>query len=303
MQKKIAPSRQLVLFVVGIAVLVGIFFLAKHYKDGNISFTQNRGDNTPIDIETLGEASDKDTDNDGLLDWEETLLGYDPENPDTDGDSVNDGDEVAAERSFFQEQLETSDITFPPTQTGLFARDLYTTIALLRQKGELNSASIENLSSLASGYIVAGFDQTEYTIADITTSDNDATNVLLYASGYATVIENYTPAAIGDPSTAFITAVTDDNEESLTALAPIITEHAEALQGFLALTVPADAVSLHLEIVNSISDVITDLEGMEQYFTDPILAFSGGLRYEIDMEEIAQALVAINSRYFTKFMN
>ncbi len=37
----------------------------------------------------------KDSDGDGLLDWEEKIYGTDPQNPDTDGDGYKDGDEIA----------------------------------------------------------------------------------------------------------------------------------------------------------------------------------------------------------------
>ncbi|MRI01964.1 Ig-like domain-containing protein, partial [Kriegella sp. EG-1] len=37
---------------------------------------------------------DLDSDNDGLLDTEEEIIGTDPNNPDTDGDRINDGQEV-----------------------------------------------------------------------------------------------------------------------------------------------------------------------------------------------------------------
>jgi|SRR3989344_1943650 len=40
----------------------------------------------------------EDTDNDGLPSWEETLFKTDPANPDTDGDGVNDGEEIKGGR-------------------------------------------------------------------------------------------------------------------------------------------------------------------------------------------------------------
>ncbi len=43
-------------------------------------------------------AYDLDSDSDGLKDWEETLWGTDPKNPDTDGDGTEDGSAVEAER-------------------------------------------------------------------------------------------------------------------------------------------------------------------------------------------------------------
>ncbi len=40
-----------------------------------------------------------DSDNDGLKDWEETMYRTDPKNPDTDGDTTPDGDEIAKNRN------------------------------------------------------------------------------------------------------------------------------------------------------------------------------------------------------------
>ena len=47
-----------------------------------------------IDGDGLGDACDDDTDGDGLDDEQEEALGTDPNNPDTDGDRLLDGDEV-----------------------------------------------------------------------------------------------------------------------------------------------------------------------------------------------------------------
>jgi len=40
-------------------------------------------------------AENKDTDRDGIFDWEEAFLGTDPFNPDTDGDGLSDPQEIA----------------------------------------------------------------------------------------------------------------------------------------------------------------------------------------------------------------
>ena len=43
----------------------------------------------------IGDNTDIDNDNDGLLDKEEEIYGAYPLNPDTDGDGINDGTEIA----------------------------------------------------------------------------------------------------------------------------------------------------------------------------------------------------------------
>jgi hypothetical protein len=44
--------------------------------------------------ETIIESQNKDTDSDGLKDWQEDLFRTDPANPDTDGDGFLDGEEI-----------------------------------------------------------------------------------------------------------------------------------------------------------------------------------------------------------------
>jgi len=63
-----------------------------------IGFYSKKGALSQINIfgvrETVIESQNKDTDNDGLRDWEEELLKTDPLNPDTDMDGYLDGEEI-----------------------------------------------------------------------------------------------------------------------------------------------------------------------------------------------------------------
>jgi hypothetical protein len=47
-----------------------------------------------FDKDGIGDNADLDDDNDGVLDIDEIELGLDPKNPDTDGDTVNDGQDA-----------------------------------------------------------------------------------------------------------------------------------------------------------------------------------------------------------------
>jgi hypothetical protein len=49
--------------------------------------------------QNLNISEEKDTDNDGLKDWEEVMWATDAENPDTDGDGTYDGEEIAQKRN------------------------------------------------------------------------------------------------------------------------------------------------------------------------------------------------------------
>lgn len=84
-KKSIAVS--LVVFVL---ILAGIgFFYFQRSTPGGVAIGKTETQETPDLL--------KDPDGDGLKNWEEAIWNTSPNNPDTDGDGVRDGDEVSIE--------------------------------------------------------------------------------------------------------------------------------------------------------------------------------------------------------------
>ncbi|OGD66657.1 hypothetical protein A2Z61_00915, partial [Candidatus Campbellbacteria bacterium RIFCSPLOWO2_02_35_12] len=92
-------------FRIAFAVLllaVAIGFLASrssHSQYGTIGILSVNNLNAEIQAEAIKNIAEKDSDRDGLKDWEEALWGSDPHNPDTDGDRTPDGEEVVVGRN------------------------------------------------------------------------------------------------------------------------------------------------------------------------------------------------------------
>lgn len=75
-----------VIIILGIILIIGgVVFVWKYAKKESL---------LGIKFEKRTEESFKDSDNDGLKDWEEELFHTNPLNPDTDGDGYLDGEEV-----------------------------------------------------------------------------------------------------------------------------------------------------------------------------------------------------------------
>ena len=73
----------LISILVAVFLAIGlILFIGTYSKKGVFSRT------------ALIESQDKDSDNDGLKDWEEELYKTSPYDPDTDGDGYLDGEEI-----------------------------------------------------------------------------------------------------------------------------------------------------------------------------------------------------------------
>ena len=84
------PSKKLVLIFVG-SVFIVIGFA---YATFNLTRKETYVATTLEATTTNSALLAKDGDSDGLKDWEEQLWKTDPYNPDTDGDGLNDGEEV-----------------------------------------------------------------------------------------------------------------------------------------------------------------------------------------------------------------
>ena len=89
-------SKQIVLFaLVAVVAGGGIWFVYKNSRP------QQPEQPVVFAVATPAASPDavRDTDGDGLKDWEESLWKTDPNNSDSDGDAVSDGDEIKAGRN------------------------------------------------------------------------------------------------------------------------------------------------------------------------------------------------------------
>ena len=95
MDKSWLPSKKLVLsFTILAVLLLGSFAVSELFnKDAYF------GENNIKVAELRGSFSEKDTDGDGLMDWEESLWNTDINKSDTDGDGTNDNDEIIQKRN------------------------------------------------------------------------------------------------------------------------------------------------------------------------------------------------------------
>ncbi len=96
--KRIGKLEVVLVFFLLIA-LVAVFWMLKKEniaREGNHKISEFIG--TKKDFSRQFDFK-KDSDNDGLKDWEEALWKTDPQNPDSDGDGTPDGEEVAEGRN------------------------------------------------------------------------------------------------------------------------------------------------------------------------------------------------------------
>lgn len=95
------PSRRVLWTLVATVAVVGGTIAASAIIEARDRREAGKPSDPSMPVEIARDpslASLEDADRDALLDWEETLRGTNPKNPDTDGDGTQDGAEVASGR-------------------------------------------------------------------------------------------------------------------------------------------------------------------------------------------------------------
>ena len=245
----------------------------------------------------LNDLAQKDSDGDGLADWEETLWKTDPKNPDTDGDGTNDGDEVKLKRNplisgpddaftddFLQKQVSADNVQENLTQTQLFTRDLVSTYLKLKQSGQFTQ---ENQTKLIDSFTEEAISRAKNTeISAHTISEliiEDVTGIIL-VSQYAQKIEfalgNNLRYSFAGEELALLKDILEKKDSRSVA---VFSEAEKAYNNFasalLSMKVPRDIAVSHVALINSSLVIAKSFSDIELSSVDPLNALIGVKRY------------------------
>ena len=233
--------------------------------------------------------SERDSDSDGLEDWEELLWKTDAHMADTDGDGTSDGDEALGGRDPTvagpNDSIERSTAPAPKgvsegggddgSATAALGKELLSQYFALKQSGgtvdeETTKRLVEgSLESVSDARVVRTF-----TTADIIIADSDSKRAIRdYGNTMGAIITRYSPAAGFENEVAiFNRALLSDNKTELAKLDPLIVGYRAIRDGTLATEVPLPASVVHLRMVNALERYSATVAGLRGLFSDPLIA-------------------------------
>jgi len=248
--------------------------------------------------------NEQDSDNDGLLDWEEALWGTDPKNPDSDGDGTLDGEEIATNRNpiiagpddtLSQEVIETvinRNSNEPQTETDKFSRDLFARYLSFKQ----GTAPLDEASKQIVINSVLAENQNEEKITlhsagelNLTT-DISTTSLRTYGNSLGVAIIGSTPKNLKNELAVVEKALTTGEETDLADLDPIIKGYTDLIEASLEIKVPKSAIDLHLGYLNSLEEILALQKGMKLALTDPIRALTAINSYPTAVDKLSGSL-------------
>lgn len=250
----------------------------------------------------------KDSDADGLPDWEEALYGTDPANPHSVSQSVTDGDAVSQGlvKPKFANATSTpvnvNDIpgalAGPTTVTDQFARALFSQFLSQHASGTPTPAEIASFVEQGVANLSAeqkspdAFNQGQVRVLG---SGSEA--LIAYAAQAEAVMAKNTDTSGKNEIEYFGDAVEKNDTTALPHVKKIGATYTSLSHAYMAIPVPKEAAIPHLAIANAMARISGDITDMSMMEKDPLRAYLGLAKYQNDAVSLRAALASLNSVY------
>jgi hypothetical protein len=300
--------------IIGALVIAGVLVAGSYIFSGpGLSFFSFLTPNTANAESTtllLQQYAAKDSDNDGLPDWEEALYGTDPHNAHSISPTLTDGQEVSEGliKPKFLSQAPSSitpaatlpgQAPAPDSLTDQFSQTLMT--QYLNQSAQDDNdgttPSEEDVATLAEGamqtFAQSQEHQDTYSQSQVEVSGSGPDSLRTYAGNVEEALDNV-PEGSGTESELdyFSDAVEKNDPAALVQLAAIGKAYTDM--------VPTEAQYAHLEIANAFERLGDDITDMSMMSTDPLRAYLGLAQYQADAASLAQGFANMGSVFSTE---
>jgi hypothetical protein len=251
---------------------------------------------------TIEELVNKDTDGDGIPDWEERLYGLDPTKKET---TPGISDSTALSKLQIEKGEGTSGInggvisTEPEklTQTEQFSRELFATVAASSQNGTMDQATIDALGSSLAEKIEKPVVRKVFTTSDLKIINDDSVqSVKKYNKTMDDIHVKYPiKGSIIGILQKFVADQNNLNVSALADLDPIITQMKNIIKDGAKMSVPQSLVSLHLDFLNAGERVVENLNDVQLFESDPILAMGAIIQYNANATSLEMAAIRLKN--------
>lgn len=289
--KKYLPSRRVISFIILPVAFVILFFVLERQVD--LSKEKKAKSIDSLERTVIYNIKEKDTDNDGLLDWQERLYGTNETIEDTDGDGIPDGIEVKQGtdpldkfNSGIKEDVEKIEdktvISYKEnknlTVTDRVARDIFTkTIDLKKTNLNKNEGAISVVADEVfdqSGVYSISF----YSIEKEDLSISKTTSKSRFKSKLFATLNKYDNGkSMENELILSYKMIVDSNQDARKKLENILQMFIDLKSDLLKNKVPNDSklIELYLDYLNSLNLISDFVKSSLNYETDPVksLAF------------------------------
>ncbi len=306
--------------VLGALVIAGVLIGGSLFLSyGNLNFLNPSFANAASTQQLLQEYAQRDSDGDGLPDWEEELYGLNPNNahsfsPDmTDGEAVSQG---LVKAKFLTPSAATASSTeatstdisqldgvlpAPGSLTDQFSQMLLQQYLSQSADAASNGAepSEEEVGAAAQSALQQFAIQNEhkdaYSMDQIQKGGSGPDAVQTYAAAMENAFAKNNPRTTENELDYFAAVVEKNDTSGLANLGKIGSSYTSLSAAIMQVSVPVEMENAHLATANAMARLGADITDMSMINTDPLRAYFGLAQYENDSEAMVAGLASVSS--------
>ncbi len=298
--KKLIVSAALALLIIMIGLIAS--GKAQIYSEKKLA-TQDISKNVVLSVSTTTAYVDRDTDADGLPDWEEHLFLSNSLKFDTDGDGTPDGEEVRLGRDPAKANTakggQSPNDMLPSIQDPHFATSTTDVLGIKKEyfakflTAEGNKVREQTYKELMKRFDPSTVKATNELINLNVSSDNSPENIHAYGNAFGRLIKKYTRPTHRKEEAILKDGISASSSQPLRELQLPAIDYMNFSTDLKILSVPSSLASSHLKIVNGYEQMSKGLLAMQALYSDPIVGAGGYEAYTIGKVDVLQGYAEI----------
>jgi hypothetical protein len=281
MDNNYLPSKQ---FISRVATLAVILLLAFCIYRIFIFFKHRSGESGTTALIIKPDVIQKDSNNNGIPDWEESLWGLDPF-----GDGSSNKEFILAKReTLAKENNLNPDTNQPLSENETLSREFFSIIMSLQQSGNLDDSSIQSVGDTIGEKITATPIADVYTKATVLEVKNNPANINTYHNALSSLMNRYVDKEIGKELTFISVGLSTNDPGAFKEALSVASLYKSFGKELMRIQVPSTLSGAHLSLANNYEKVGQSVEGMSVMLEDPII----GMKAIVNYNKYTDALVS-----------
>ncbi len=288
MNREYLPSKLFMIRVAVVVIVVAIFFgiskLSHYLKNRQISPKE------PGKV-LVKDVVQKDSNNNGIPDWEEYLWGLDPNK----NGSENKEFILSKKKSLTESGIITkSDDSQVLSDNDLLSQQFFATIISLQQTGQLDEESMSSVAEAIGKNVESESKPDVYDSKMLKTVEDSTVSKSIYHDDLAKLVSKYTDADIGSELTLIIQGLSNNDPSALYAAKTVADAYKSFGKDMMELKVPRSIASIQLSASNNYEKTGESIIDLVQMLSDPILGMKAVTSYRNYNDALASDLEKIS---------
>lgn len=293
MEKNYLPSKQFTVRVVTLATIIlvvfGIYKLVEYWKNR----PEEKKEPTKIAVK---EIVQKDSNKNGIPDWEESLWGLDPAK-----NGASNKEFILAQRAILAEKDidgNTEDSGTTTNENEALSREFFAIVMSLQQSGNLDDAALKAISDTIGENISASPIPDVYTKSGLTIKADSDTVTEAYFAAIKDILLKYQKKDIGNELTFIAQGIDKNDPQALAIAGNIAQSYKDFGKDLMKITVPTSLATIHLSLANNYEKTGRSIDGMLGVLTNQIAGMKALVNYNTYSNALVADMEELSSNYY-----